>query len=72
LRCDKCGYEGAKVEFRYQGLASGIGAATMRRCPQCGKAVYCDETTEEEGEVRPWGVGKVWGQTCQGKKEEEE
>lgn len=73
LKCDKCGYEGSRSEFRYVSQACQIGPATYRRCPQCGRLVYCGEMEEDERihGVNVWGLSKLKGQRFPGKKREE-
>jgi len=71
--CGKCGYNGSRREFKYVCQAEEIGAATLRRCPQCGEMVYCDEMVEDEKmeNVKVWGLGKMRGQTFKAKKRKE-
>jgi len=58
MKCDKCGHEGTRAEFKYLGMANEAGADSMRLCPKCRAAVYCDELAEDEktSEVKVWGM----------------
>lgn len=70
LKCDKCGHEGLRSEFRYVSQAHEIGAATYRKCPQCGGLVYCDEMEEDlkAQDIKVWGLHNLRGRTFSGKK----
>lgn len=63
LKCDHCGHEGSKAEFKYLGLAESAGPNAYRFCPLCHTAFYCDEL--EEGDQFSgkgvWGAGPLRG-----------
>ncbi|MDY6880718.1 MAG: hypothetical protein V2J25_00575 [Desulfatiglans sp.] len=63
VKCDNCGHEGSKAEFRYLGLAESAGPNSYRLCPRCHAAIFCEEL---EGSDRSsgrtvWGVGPLRG-----------
>ncbi len=64
LKCKKCGYEDAKVEFRFIRMAEPIGPNTYRRCPVCQTEVYCEEIEDLEDYTGTgvWGAGRLRGQ----------
>lgn len=47
--CGNCGYKGLKDEFAYISPAGeGVGPMSLRKCPQCGDLVTCDEIEEAD------------------------
>ena len=74
LKCNNCNYESTRAEFTYLGPAEGIGPRSLRRCPQCGAFIYCDELEEDSkatGSI-PWGMGGALGQIRSRRRETEE
>lgn len=73
LKCNNCGYEGSKAEFKYLHLADSAGPNSYRLCPKCQFALYCDEL--EEGEQYTgegvWGAGPLRGRVFKKKDKKE-
>lgn len=71
LKCDKCGFEGSRAEFKYIGQAEPIGAVDFRRCPACTNLIVCDEVEEDEKSnfTDVWGMSALRGKIFKGKKE---
>lgn len=69
-KCDKCGYEGNRSEFKYIGQAQETGAMSLRRCPKCAYLVTCDEIAEDEERnfTTVWGMSSLRGKIFKGKK----
>ena len=57
FKCDNCGYEGSKAEFRFLGHVDSAGSDCYRQCPKCHVAVY----SEEVGEAEDYSGKDVWG-----------
>ncbi|KFD41780.1 hypothetical protein HY02_05560 [Peptococcaceae bacterium SCADC1_2_3] len=74
LKCDKCGFEGSRAEFKYIGQAQEIGAMVFRRCPACTNLVVCDEAEEDEKSnfTDVWELNRLRGKVFKGKKEKKE
>ena len=64
VKCDQCGHEGSKAEFRYLGLAESAGPNSYRLCPRCHTAFFCDELEDREQSPGKtvWGAGPLRGQ----------
>lgn len=65
IKCEWCGYEADSSEFRYLSLAEEAGPNTYRQCPQCHRAVYCEELEFDPLEGETWGAGRLRGQVFQ-------
>ncbi len=50
MRCDKCGFEGHKSEFRYLYNTTLDAETAYRECPKCYNWVVCNELEEERRE----------------------
>ena len=57
MRCDKCGREGSRAEFKWIGPIEPGLRDSFRKCPDCGALVVCDEFAEDEqvSQEKPWG-----------------
>ena len=63
MKCEHCGHEGSKAEFRYLRMAESSGPDTYRLCPECRKPVFCEELAKDEQSVgmKPWGLSPLRG-----------
>lgn len=70
LKCNKCGFEGSRAEFKYVGQAESVGAESIRRCPNCANLIICDELEEDEKSdfKDVWGMSALRGKIFKGKK----
>ena len=48
MKCEKCGHEGARSEFRYLYRVRLESSQAMRECPKCLAYVVSDELAEQE------------------------
>ena len=64
LKCDNCGHEGLRHEFRVLCHADGAGPDYYRQCPKCNVAVYSDELEQDEQSppADVWGLSSLRGQ----------
>jgi len=72
IKCEWCGFEGDTSDFRYLSLAEEAGPNTYRQCPQCQRAVYCEELELDPMDEQLWGAGGLRGQTFRRRGPEEE
>lgn len=63
MRCDECGYEGSRAEFRFIKTIED-SALTERLCPKCKALTTCDEVEEDEAK----GPTLAWGMKALGRK----
>lgn len=50
VKCENCGYEGVKSEFRYLYNTTLDAETAYRECPQCYAWVVVNELQEEKAE----------------------
>jgi len=64
IKCDNCGYEGLRSEFRVLCRAADPSPDMYRQCPKCKCAVYSDELEldEQSPPLKIWGLGSLRGQ----------
>jgi len=58
MKCQKCGYEASRAEFRYIGPLAENEGGSMRKCPKCQQLTPCDDLSEDEsaGREMAWGM----------------
>ncbi len=73
MKCNNCGHEGSKAEFRYLRMAESAGPNTYRLCPECRKPVFCEELEKDEQSegMKPWGLGPLRGKVFKRKNKSE-
>ena len=72
LKCDNCGYEGLRSEFRALGRAADPSPDMYRQCPKCKCAVYSDELEldEQSPTLKVWGLSSLRGQVFRREKKD--
>jgi len=72
LKCDNCGYEGLRSEFRALGRARDPAPDMYRQCPKCKCAVFSDELEldEQSPPLNVWGLSSLRGKVFRREKKD--
>ena len=72
LKCDNCGHEALRNEFRVLCRANDPSPDLYRQCPKCKCAVYSDELEldEQTPTLKIWGLSSLRGQVFRREKKD--
>ena len=72
LKCNNCGHEGLRNEFRVLCRVEDPGPDLYRQCPKCKTAVYSEELEQDEqtSGIDVWGLSSLRGQVFRREKKE--
>jgi len=76
LKCEKCGFEGYRSDFKYVGAqidpdGQVTSGGSYRRCMKCGNLVFCEDFVEDylAPSLKVWGMSPaIRGKVFKGKK----